>query len=86
MESVPEVRALVALAADAAIWILIYVYFAPQSASEEYPSLGKAALLAPGAAIFPLFAASVGWQTLARNERSVHLQPSRRRSRFSSLL
>jgi hypothetical protein len=69
MESVPEVRALVALAADAAIWILIYIYFAPQSAGEEYPSLGRTALLAPGVAIFLLFASSVGWQTMARGRR-----------------
>jgi len=69
MESVPEVRALVAMAADAAIWILIYIYFAPQSAGEEYPSLGRATLLAPGVAIFLLFASSVGWQTLARRRK-----------------
>ncbi len=69
MESVPEVRALVALAADAAIWILIYVYFAQQSAGEEYPLLGRTALLAPGVAIFVLFASSVSWQTLACRRR-----------------
>ena len=69
MESVPEVRALVALAADAAIWILIYIYFAPQSAGEEYPPLERATLLAPGVAIFLLFASSVSWQTLARGRR-----------------
>lgn len=56
---VPEVRALVALTADAAIWILIYIYFAPQSAREDYPPLGRAVLLAPGIALFLLFAASV---------------------------
>ena len=33
MERVPEVRALIALAADAAIWILIYVYFARSRAA-----------------------------------------------------
>ncbi len=69
MESVPEVRALAALAADAAIWILIYIYFAPQFTSEEYPLLGRTALLAPGVAIFLLFASSAGWQTLARGRR-----------------
>ena len=69
MESVPEVRALVALAADAAIWILIYVYFAPQSAGEDYPPLARTPLLAPGVAIFLLFSASVGWQTLARGRK-----------------
>jgi len=60
VEVVPEVRALVALAADTAIWILIYVYFGPQSAGEEYPQLARTVLLAPGVAIFLLFAASVG--------------------------
>jgi hypothetical protein len=67
MESLPEVRALVALAADAAVWILIYLYFGPRSAGELYPPLSRTALIAPGVAIFLLFAASVGWQTLARD-------------------
>jgi hypothetical protein len=69
MARVPEVRALVALAADAAIWIMIYVYFAPQSASEGYPSLGKATLIAPGLVVFALFAGSVSWQTVARGRK-----------------
>jgi hypothetical protein len=69
MEILPEVRALVALAADAAIWILIYVYFAPQSAGEDYPPLARTALVSPGVAIFLLFSASVGWQTLARGRK-----------------
>jgi hypothetical protein len=68
-EGVPEVRALVALAAGAAIWILIYVYFAPQSAGEDYPPLARTVLLAPGVAIFLLFAASAGWQTLAKGRK-----------------
>ncbi len=66
IDRVPEVRALVALAADAAIWILIYVYFAPQPAREDYPVLSRTALLAPGVAIFVLFAASVIVMTVLR--------------------
>ncbi|MGB7267637.1 MAG: hypothetical protein WBC92_19120 [Terracidiphilus sp.] len=58
-DCVPEVGALVALIADAAIWILIFVYFSPQNAHEDYPALGRAALLAPGVAMFVLFTASV---------------------------
>ena len=69
MDGLPEVRALVALAADAAIWILIFVYFAPQSAGEEYPPLGRTVLLAPGVAVFLLYAASVGWKTMARDRK-----------------
>lgn len=69
MESVPEVRALVALAADAAIWILVYIYFSPQSGYEDYPALSSAALLSPGIAIFVLYAASVSWRTLLQGQR-----------------
>ncbi len=65
-DRLPEIGPLVALAADAAIWILIYVYFAPQSAPEDYPSLGKAALLAPAVALFAVFAAGVIWKTVLR--------------------
>jgi hypothetical protein len=65
-DRVPEVRALIALAADASIWILIYVYFAGQTAHEGYPALGRGALLAPGIAIFGLFAANVGVKTVVR--------------------
>jgi hypothetical protein len=66
LDRVPEVRALVALAADAAIWILIYVYFASQPAGEEYPSLSRIALLEPGVAVFAVYAASVGLKTILR--------------------
>ena len=69
MENAPEVRAFVALAADAAIWILIYVYFAPQPAGEEYPSLSRIALLAPGVAVFVVYAASVGMKTMLRERQ-----------------
>ncbi len=66
MQSAPEVRALAALAADAAIWVLIYVYFAPQSAGEDYPALGRAELLSPGITLFVLYAASISWKTVLR--------------------
>ncbi len=60
----PEVAALVVLAADAAIWILIYVYFAGQNALADYPTLSRGALFAPGIAVFVLFTASVCFKTL----------------------
>jgi hypothetical protein len=63
---VPEVGALIALAADAVIWIMIYVYFAGETAHEGYPALSRAALLAPGVAVFVLFAASAGVKTVLR--------------------
>jgi hypothetical protein len=67
--SVPDIRALMALVADAAIWTLIFVYFNPQNAREDYPPLGKAALLAPGFVVFLLFAAVVIFKTVFRAKR-----------------
>ena len=63
-DRVPEAGALVALAADAAIWILIYVYFAGQTGHEGYPALSRGELLAPGIALFALYAASVAVKTV----------------------
>ena len=65
-DRVPEAGALIALAADVVIWIMIYVYFAGETAHEGYPALSRAALLAPGVAVFVLFAASAGVKTALR--------------------
>jgi hypothetical protein len=65
-DRVPEAGALIALAADAVIWILIYVNSAGQAAQEGYPALSYAALLVPGVAVFVLFAVSVGVRTVLR--------------------
>jgi hypothetical protein len=61
-----DLRAIMALAADTAIWILVFIYFNPQNAIEDYPPLGRAALLTPGVAMFFLFAVSVTVQTVLR--------------------
>jgi len=66
IERLPEVRALVALAADVAVWVLIFVYFNPQYAREDYPAISEAALLALGIALFLLFAAAVIFRTVLR--------------------
>jgi len=63
---VPEAGALIALAADAAVWLLIYIYFAGQTAHDSYPPLCRGALIAPGIAVFVIFAASVGVKTVLR--------------------
>jgi hypothetical protein len=68
-DRMPEIRWLVALATDAAIWILIYVYFNPQSAHPDYPQLSRVALVAPGVVVFALFGASTILQTVARRVR-----------------
>lgn len=65
-DRLPDVAALFALAADALIWVLIYVYFAGPAAHEEFPALTRGALLAPGLALFAVFAVSVAIKTLLR--------------------
>ena len=65
----PEVAAIIALATDAAVWLLIFNYFAGQAAQEGYPPLSRAALLAPGIVVFVLFAASIGVKTMLRAQK-----------------
>jgi len=62
----PAVTALFALAADASIWILIYVNFSGQSAHQQFPALGRGLLLAPGLALFAVSAVSIGIKTILR--------------------
>jgi hypothetical protein len=68
-ERIVDICAVVALVADAAIWILIFIYFSPQNAHEDYPPLGRAALLAPGVAMLVLFLAAVTLRTVLRAQR-----------------
>lgn len=63
------VRFLVALASDLGIWTLIYIYSSPQSTREDYPAIGTAALLAPGFALFLIFAVSVIVKTVMREKQ-----------------
>jgi hypothetical protein len=58
------VRALAAAGADLAIWVLIFIYASPQSKRTDYPSLAMPALLAPGIALFLIFACSVAFRTV----------------------
>jgi hypothetical protein len=62
------VRVLVALAADAAIWALIYIYSGPQSARTDYPSMGTGALLAPGLLLFLILGASLIYRTVLKGK------------------
>ncbi|MGA3160744.1 MAG: hypothetical protein ABSC77_05965 [Terracidiphilus sp.] len=59
-----SVRPLAALAADAAIWALIFIYSGPASTRMDYPALGTAALLLPGCLLFLIYAASAALRTL----------------------
>jgi hypothetical protein len=59
-----SVRFLAALAADAGIWALIFIYASPQSARTDYPALSAAGLILPGCLLFLLYAAAVTVRTM----------------------
>jgi hypothetical protein len=61
---VSGVRVLASLAADAAVWVLIYIYSSQASTRESYPQLGATALVVPGLILFLIFGASVVHGTL----------------------
>jgi len=63
------VRILAALAADAAIWMLIFVYSSSPGARTDYPALGTAALLWPASLLFFIYAASLTARTAALEQR-----------------
>ncbi|HEY2471079.1 MAG TPA: hypothetical protein VGI45_25005 [Terracidiphilus sp.] len=56
----------VAVAADAAIWGMIFVYSGPQNARAEYPDLSPVALIVPAVVLFAITATTVAsraiWQ------------------------
>jgi hypothetical protein len=64
-----SVRPLVALAADAAIWALIFIYSSPVNMRLDYPALGEAALLLPGCLFFLIYAVSVALRTLLLGQK-----------------
>ena len=59
-----QIRVVVALLADLAVWILIFAYFNSQGSLGDYPRLSKGVLLAPGALLLLISAASVGLRTI----------------------
>ena len=68
-DRLPETEALIALAADAAIWTMIFIYFSPPNAHADYPQLGKVILLAPGILIFLIATIGVILQTMVYRRR-----------------
>lgn len=63
------VRIVVSLAADAAVWALIFIYSGPGSARANYPQLGAAILIAPGVMLFLISGAGVVYRTLQARKR-----------------
>jgi hypothetical protein len=52
-------RPFIALAADLAVWMLIYIYRAPENTRVDYPALSAGWLVAPGCLLFAIFAVGV---------------------------
>ncbi len=57
-----------ALAADAAIWALLYIYSSPESTRADYPPLSSAALLAPGIGLFLIIGLSLIYRTVLKRK------------------
>jgi len=64
-----SVRPLAALAADAAIWALIFIYSSSAGARIDYPALNTSALLLPGCLLFLIYAASVVLRALVLRQK-----------------
>ncbi len=62
------VRVLVTLAADAAIWALLYIYSSPESTRANYPVLGTAELVAPGLGLFLIFGLSLIYRVVVKRK------------------
>ena len=62
-------RIFMALSADLALWLLIYIYSSPQGTRADYPALGTVALLAPGAVLFLLYASMTAFKVLIKAQK-----------------
>lgn len=61
-------RVIVALAVDAGITLLLFIYSAPEAMHPEYPAASRWSLLLPGLVIFVLDAATVAWTALGEGK------------------
>jgi hypothetical protein len=58
-----SLRPLPAVAADLAIWALIFIYSSPESTRMDYPAIGTVGLLLPGCFLFLIYGVSIGLRT-----------------------
>ncbi|MGC9198419.1 MAG: hypothetical protein ACP5E5_05695 [Acidobacteriaceae bacterium] len=65
----PEVAVIVALAADAAVWLLGFAYSGGPAVPQGFPPLSRVAWLAPGILIFVLFAVSNSVKTMLHKQK-----------------
>jgi hypothetical protein len=64
-----SVRPIVAMAADVAIWALVFIYSSAQSTRTEYPPLGAAKLLSPAILLLAIYAVSVTLRTVLQKRK-----------------
>ncbi len=58
-----SLRVMVAVTADLAIWILLFLYHSPSSTRTDYPEMSTAALLLPALLLFLVHVASTAWRS-----------------------
>ncbi len=64
-----SVRPLLARAADAAVWALVFIYSSPPSTRLDYPLIGAAGLLLPGCLLYLIYAASITIRTTLHGQK-----------------
>ncbi len=64
-----SVRSVTALAADAAIWALIFIYSNPESARMDYPALGTLGLILPGCLLLLIYGASAVYRAILHGHK-----------------
>jgi hypothetical protein len=64
-----SLRPLVAVAADLAVCLLIYIYSSPESVRTEYRSVEATVILTLGAVLFLIYGASVAFRTIRLHQR-----------------
>jgi hypothetical protein len=64
-----NVRVVVSIAADVALWALIYIYGGPEKARASYTPVSRIGLIAPGAVLFFIIAAGVIYATVFAHRR-----------------
>lgn len=61
-----SVRPIAAIAADIAIWALLFTYSSPESSHPDYPSLSTTALLTPVFLLLLIYGANIALRTILR--------------------
>ncbi len=63
-----SVRPIPAIAADIAIWALLFTYSSPESSRPDYPTLSTAALLTPAFLLLLIYGANIVLRTILRRQ------------------